>query len=72
MHGDPRYRATVADLDSLVAIGQAAYQAGYANTGLFEQKWCAQLQWPAPTGQDVLNWPNDVIEIRRLTLINGS
>lgn len=64
MHSDPRYNATVTDLDSLVSIGQAAYQAGYMNTGLFEQKWCAQLQWLAPTGQDVLNWPNDVIEIR--------
>ena len=64
MKNDPRYPYTVADLDGLKALGEASYQAGYMNTGFFEQKWCAQLRWLAPTGQDVLNWPNDVIEIR--------
>ena len=64
MQDDPRYPYTVADLDGLKALGQANYLPGYMNTGFFEQKWCAQLRWLAPTGQDVLNWPNNVIEIR--------
>ena len=40
IHSDPRYKYTVADLDSLVAIHQATYDgtAGYMNTGLFIQK----------------------------------
>ena len=64
IHNDPRYKYTVADLDSLVAIGQASYLAGYDNTGLFIQKYAALLKWKATIGQDVLNWPNNVIEIR--------
>ncbi len=64
IHNDPRYKYTVADLDSLVAIGQASYLPGYANTGLFIQKYAALAKWKASIGQDVLNWPNDVIEIR--------
>jgi hypothetical protein len=66
IHNDPRYKYTVADLDSLVAIGQATYSgsAGYMNTGLFIQKYAALLKWKCVTGQAELNWPNDVIEIR--------
>ncbi len=66
IHNDPRYKYTVADLDSLVAIGQASYAGdlGYRNTGLFIQKYAPLLKWKATIGQDVLNWPNDVIEIR--------
>lgn len=64
IHGDPRYKYTVADLDSLVAIGQASYLAGYDNTGLFIQKYAPLLKWKAAIGQAELNWPNDVIEIR--------
>jgi starch-binding outer membrane protein, SusD/RagB family len=64
IHNDPRYKYTVADLDSLVTIGQASYLAGYDNTGLFIQKYASLLKWKAVTGQAELNWPNDVIEIR--------
>jgi hypothetical protein len=64
IHGDPRYKYTVADLDSLVAIGQASYTPGYDNTGLFIQKYAALLKYKAAIGQPELNWPNDVIEIR--------
>ena len=64
IHNDPRYRWTVADLDSLKAIGQAAYLPGYANTGLFIQKYAPLKKWLAPVGADALNFPNDVIEIR--------
>jgi starch-binding outer membrane protein, SusD/RagB family len=66
IHNDPRYKWTVADLDSLVNIGQASYSgsAGYMNTGLFIQKYAPLLKWKCVTGQAELNWPNDVIEIR--------
>jgi len=66
IHNDPRYKYTVADLDSLVALGQASYSgsAGYMNTGLFIQKYAPLLKWKCVTGQAELNWPNDVIEIR--------
>jgi len=66
IHNDPRYKYTVADLDSLVAIGQATYSgsAGYMNTGLFIQKYAPLLKWKAAIGVDALNFPNDVIEIR--------
>jgi hypothetical protein len=64
IHNDPRYKYTVADLDSLVDIGQASYLPGYRNTGLFIQKYAALLKWKCVTGQAELNWPNDVIEIR--------
>jgi len=66
IHNDPRYKYTVADLDSLVAIGQASYapDQGYDNTGLFIQKYAPLLKWKATIGQTELNFPNDVIEIR--------
>lgn len=66
LHNDPRYKYTVADLDSLVTIGQASYSgsAGYMNTGLFIQKYAPLLKWKAAIGADALNFPNDVIEIR--------
>jgi hypothetical protein len=66
IHNDPRYKYTVADLDSLVAIGQATYGSGlgYMNTGLFIQKYAPLLKWKAAIGADALNFPNDVIEIR--------
>lgn len=64
IHNDPRYKYTVADLDSLVAIGQASYMPGYDNTGLFIQKYAPLLKWKAVIGEPVLNWPNNVIEIR--------
>jgi hypothetical protein len=66
IHNDPRYKYTVADLDSLVAIGQASYSgsAGYQNTGLFIQKYAPLLKWKAPIGATELNLPNNVIEIR--------
>lgn len=66
IHNDPRYKYTVADMDSLVAAGMASYDgnAGYENTGLFVQKYAPLLKWKAADGDPVLNFPNDVIEIR--------
>jgi hypothetical protein len=64
---DPRYTATVADVDSIVAAsgGTVSYTAGYANTGLFIQKYAPLNQWANNTAGDAhLNFPNDYIEIR--------
>jgi starch-binding outer membrane protein, SusD/RagB family len=64
IHGDPRYKYTVADLDSLVKAGKASYLAGYNNTGLFIQKYAPLLKWKGTLGSTELNFPNDYIEIR--------
>ncbi len=64
IHGDPRYKYTVADLDSLKAKGLADYQAGYDNTGLFLQKFAPLLKNKGSIGDQALNYPNDYIEIR--------
>jgi len=66
IHNDPRYKYTVADLDSLVAINQATYDgnAGYMNTGLFIQKYAPLAKWTPTIGNTDLNYPNDYIEIR--------
>lgn len=66
IHSDPRYKYTVANLDSLVTTGQASYDgnAGYQNTGLFIQKYAPLAKWKSADGDPALNYPNDVIEIR--------
>jgi starch-binding outer membrane protein, SusD/RagB family len=64
IHNDPRYKYTVADLDSLVKAGKASYLAGYNNTGFFIQKYAPLLKWKGTLGSTELNFPNDYIEIR--------
>ena len=66
IHNDPRYKYTIADLDSLVTIHQGSYDgnAGYQNTGLFIQKYAPLAKWKSTDGDPALNFPNDVIEIR--------
>jgi hypothetical protein len=64
IRNDPRYKYTVADLDSLVKAGKASYLAGYNNTGLFIQKYAPLLKWKGTLGSTELNFPNDYIEIR--------
>src|SRR5690606_5220204 len=39
LHYDPRFKATINDVDSLVQLGEASYAPGYANTGRFVQKY---------------------------------
>ncbi|WP_018626512.1 RagB/SusD family nutrient uptake outer membrane protein [Niabella aurantiaca] len=65
MRADPRYRATIANIDSLVALKQASYVPGYLNTGKFIQKF-APLKQFRPTGIPAaqLNYPQNYIEIR--------
>jgi hypothetical protein len=65
LYHDPRFKATIADVDSLVRIGQASYLPGYMNTGHFVQKY-APLQTfkNAGAGAATLNYPQNYIEMR--------
>ncbi|MEJ7779005.1 MAG: RagB/SusD family nutrient uptake outer membrane protein [Daejeonella sp.] len=65
IHYDPRYKATVADLDSLVKIKAAKYTPSYLNTGHFVQKFAPLTAYRSTTGGNILrNYPQDYIEIR--------
>ena len=65
IHNDPRYNATIANLDSLKANGIADYTAGYNNTGYFLQKFAGRVsnQTKGP-GAKELNFPQNIYEIR--------
>lgn len=64
MKGDPRYKYTIADVDSLVTNCGAKYSAGYQNSGYFIQKYAPLEKWRTKNGTTELNFPNDYIEIR--------
>jgi hypothetical protein len=67
IQSDPRYPASVANIDSIVNAsgGSVSYVQGYANTGFFIQKFAPLNQWANNTAGDAhLNFPNDYIEIR--------
>ncbi|WP_262244966.1 RagB/SusD family nutrient uptake outer membrane protein [Parapedobacter soli] len=64
MHSDPRFKATVADVDSLEKIGEAQYEKGYMNTGWFIQKYAPLAEFAATNGVRELNYPQNYIEIR--------
>jgi hypothetical protein len=65
IHYDPRYKATVADLDSLVRLKKAQYIPSYLNTGYFIQKFAPLTAYRSTLGGNVLrNYPQDYIEIR--------
>lgn len=62
---DPRYRTTVANIDSLEKAGVATYEKGYQNTGYFIQKWAPLKAFLSTgNGDPVLMWPTNYIEIR--------
>jgi starch-binding outer membrane protein, SusD/RagB family len=65
IHFDPRYNATVLNLDSLKANGIATYSPGYNNTGFFLAKF-AGLTANTTTGGGTkeLNYPQNLYEIR--------
>ena len=63
MHGDPRYTATVADLDSLKTAGAASYTAGYNNTGFFLGKFIGRVSNKVANTPE-LNFGQDEYEIR--------
>ncbi|WP_143307079.1 RagB/SusD family nutrient uptake outer membrane protein [Chitinophaga vietnamensis] len=65
MHNDPRFRYTIADLDSLEKNGIASYEKGYMNTGYFLEKLAGRLSNKTTGGGVVeLNFPQNMYEIR--------
>jgi len=65
MKSDPRYGATIANIDSIVSAAPGrSYITGYMNTGYFINKFAPLAKYVAATGQAELNFPNDYIEIR--------
>lgn len=62
---DPRYRATIVNMDSLKNAGVASYEPSYQNTGFFVEKYAPKTEWKSTlSGDPALNYPNDYIEIR--------
>lgn len=65
MKEDPRFDATILDIDSLVAAGVASYVPGYQNTGYFIRKFAPLQEFRATGGgAPPLNYPQNYIEIR--------
>ncbi len=63
--GDPRYAATVANIDSLAKAGFCTYdKTGYQNTGYFVRKFDPLAKYQSTVGVIPLNWTNDEIDIR--------
>jgi hypothetical protein len=62
---DPRYKYTVANIDSIKQTATGNYEASYQNTGYFIEKFAPLTQWRSTGGGNFeLNYPNDVMEIR--------
>lgn len=62
---DPRYKYTVVNIDSMKTAGLCNYEKGYQNTGYFVAKFAPLKEFYSTIGGDpVINYPNDVIEIR--------
>ncbi|MDP4290225.1 MAG: RagB/SusD family nutrient uptake outer membrane protein [Bacteroidota bacterium] len=64
MKSDPRYKYTIANIDSICKATGKSYVIGYQNTGYFIQKFAPLAKYVSTTGQAELNFPNDYIEIR--------
>ncbi|MGX5816589.1 RagB/SusD family nutrient uptake outer membrane protein [Chitinophaga lutea] len=65
IHYDPRFKATVADLDSLKNNGFASYSAGHMNTGYFIEKFAGRNSNKTSGGGVVeLNFPQNMYDIR--------
>lgn len=65
IHYDPRYNATILNMDSLQANKIAEYSPEYDNTGYFLNKFAAKIgdQSKGP-GNKELNYPQNLYEIR--------
>ncbi len=62
---DPRYKYTVVNIDSMKLAGLCTYEKSYMNTGYFVAKFAPLAEFYSTIGGDpVLNYPNDVMEIR--------
>ena len=64
LQGDPRYAATIVNIDSLAKAGVCKYSPGYMNTGYFVRKFAPLAAYQSTVGNIELNWQNDEIEIR--------
>ena len=65
IHFDPRYRATVANLDSLKANNIADYSPGFNNTGYFLEKFMGRVSNRSTGGGAAeLNFPQNMYEMR--------
>lgn len=65
IHGDPRYRFTVANLDSLEANNIASYQKANMNTGYFLEKFAGRVSTRSDAGGNwELNFGQNMYEIR--------
>ncbi|MCX6279943.1 MAG: RagB/SusD family nutrient uptake outer membrane protein [Bacteroidetes bacterium] len=65
MKNDPRYKYTIVNIDSMKTAGLCNYEKGYQNTGYFVAKYAPLLEFRTQIGGDpMLNYPNDIMEIR--------
>ncbi|WP_291912272.1 RagB/SusD family nutrient uptake outer membrane protein [Chitinophaga sp. CB10] len=65
LHFDPRFNATIINLDSLEKNGIAKYEKGYMNTGYFLAKFAAKNSDRTTGGGNVeLNFGQNLYEIR--------
>jgi hypothetical protein len=64
LKGDPRYAATIVNIDSLKRAGVCSYSPGYQSTGYFIRKYAPLAAFQSTVGNIELNWTNDEIEIR--------
>lgn len=65
LHYDPRYHATILNMDSLAANKIAEYTGGHDNTGYFLAKFAGrESNTPTGGGAQALNYPQNMYEIR--------
>ena len=65
LKGDPRGKYTMVNIDSMKTAGLCTYEKGYQNTGYFIAKFAPLKEFYSTIGGDpMLNYPNDVMEIR--------
>ena len=64
MQGDPRYDATVADVQALEDDGLVTYEKGYQNTGYFIKKFIPMQTDVNPGGVDFGNFDQNMYDIR--------
>ena len=65
IHFDPRYKTTVANLDSLKTAGISDYSPGYNNTGYFLEKFAGRVSNRTTGGGPFeLNFGQNIYEIR--------
>lgn len=65
IHFDPRFKATIADLDSLEKNNVATYEKGYMNTGYFLEKFAGRIRnRTTGGGSQELNYPQNMYDMR--------